>query len=173
LFGYLVGWRKGEIASLAWADVDGDVIRLRAENSKNGDGRLIVLEGELATLIERRKAARQTRTAESVKTLDSLIFHRNGLPIGDIRKAWGTACKLTGIRRLFHDLRRTAVRNMIRAGVGEKVAMEVSGHKTQSMLDRYNIVSETDLRLAMRRTQDYLKAHVEEARIITMPATVQ
>jgi integrase len=103
LFGYLVGWRKGEIASLAWADVDGDVIRLRAENSKNGEGRLIVLEGELATLIERRKVARQTKTADGATMLASLIFHRNGLPIGDIRKAWATASRLTGIHRLFHD----------------------------------------------------------------------
>ena len=58
LFGFLVGWRKGEIAALAWADVDGDCFRLRAENSKNGEGRVVVLEGELNELIERRKAAR-------------------------------------------------------------------------------------------------------------------
>ncbi len=173
LFAYLVGWRKGEIASLAWADVDGDVIRLQAKNSKNRKGRLIVLEGELAELIERRRLASQTITAQGSTALASLIFHRNGCPIRDIRRAWKTACKLTGIHRLFHDLRRTAVRNMIRAGVGETVAMEVSGHKTPSMLDRYNIVSETDLRFAMRRTQDYLKGTVEKAQLSTRPATIQ
>jgi integrase len=93
LFGYLVGWRKGEIASLAWTDADGDVIRLRAENSKNGEGRLIVLEGELATLIERRKAARQTKQPRAsrcwlhefftVTVCPSVIFARRGRPPAD------------------------------------------------------------------------------------------
>jgi integrase len=170
LFGFLVGWRKGEIASLAWADVDGDCIRLRPENSKNGEGRMIVLEGELAELIERRKAARSVKTDTGTE-LAALIFHRDGLPIVDTRKAWATACKLASCPgRLFHDLRRTSVRNMIRAGVTEKVAMTVSGHKTHSMLSRYNIVSETDLRQAMRRTQDYLKETVQESKVATMPA---
>ncbi|HXO35805.1 MAG TPA: tyrosine-type recombinase/integrase [Candidatus Acidoferrales bacterium] len=71
--------------------------------------------------------------------------------------------------KLFHDFRRTSVRNMIRAGVSEKVAMTVSGHKTHSMLSRYNIVSETDL----RRTQEYLKSTVEQSKVVAMPARVQ
>jgi integrase len=205
LFGFLVGWRKGEIASLAWADVDGDCIRLRAENSKNGEGRVVVLEGELNELIERRKAARVVKTDTST-VLASFIFHHKGEPIVDIRKSWANACCLAGIGKLvcpacvgavdgeykcakcsktwkreelkytgklFHDLRRSSVRNMIRAGVSEKVAMTVSGHKTHSMLSRYNIVSETDLRQAMRRTQDYLKDTVQESTVVVMPAKVQ
>ena len=81
LFGFLCGWRSGEIKSLAWEDVDGDCIRLRGENSKNGEGRVIVLEGELAALMERRKAARTVKTKTGV-LLSQFIFHNNGEPIG-------------------------------------------------------------------------------------------
>jgi len=195
-FGYLTGWRKGEIASLHWEDVDQDVIRLRAENSKNGDARTGTLEGELAELVDRRKAARQVKTKDG-PMLAALVFHNHGGPIVDFRKAWATACCVAGVGklvcpickgavsaehkcmncsrkwereqlkyvgRLFHDFRRTAVRNMVRAGVPERVAMSVSGHKTRSIFDRYNIVSEQDLRDAMQRTQAYLTATAEQER---------
>jgi integrase len=162
LFAYLTGWRRGEIASLRWEDVDGDVIRLRRENSKNGEARSITLDGELAELMERRKTARQVKT-ESAVMLCALVFHHDGQPIVDFRKSWGTACKMAGVQgKLFHDFRRTAVRNMVRAGVHERVAMSISGHKTRSIFDRYNIVSECDLRDAMQRTRTYLIATAAE-----------
>jgi integrase len=148
------------------------VIRLRAENSKNGEARKITLNGELEELLERRKVARHIETKTGA-LLAELVFHHDGNPIVDMRKAWAAACKMAGVQgRLFHDLRRTAVRNMVRAGVPEKVAMSISGHKTRSIFDRYNIVSEADLREAMQKTQTYLIATAEDERK-RQPAEIQ
>ena len=96
-FGYLTGWRKGEIASLLWEDVDGDVIRLRAENTKNGEARTVTLGGELGELMERRKTERQVKTTSGVMLLASLVFHHQCEPVGDFRKAWATACVAAGM----------------------------------------------------------------------------
>ena len=157
-FAYLTGWRKGEIISLRWTDVDRDAgaIRLRPEAAKTGRGRTVMLEGDLAELIERRWEARLIERDCNIPVA-ALVFHRDGELVGDFRKAWGTACQAAGVPdKLFHDLRRTAARNMVRAGVPERVAMAVTGHLTRSMFDRYNIVSEDDLRMAAQKTTLYV-----------------
>ena len=157
-FAYLTGWRKGEIIPLKWTDVDPDAgaIRLRPEAAKTGRGRTVMLEGDLAELIDRRCAARLFEKNGHVR-LATLVFHRDGEPVGDFRKARATACQAAGVpHKLFHDLRRTAARNMVRAGVPERVAMAVTGHLTRSMFDRYNIVSEDDLRMAAQKTTMYI-----------------
>jgi integrase len=134
-------------------------VRLRPERSKNRHGRTLALAGELAALVERRWQDRLVERRGGQPRVVELVFHRGGEPVVDIRKAWAKATAAAGCQgRLFHDLRRTAVRNMVRAGVPERVAMATSGHKTRSMFDRYNIVSEADLRAAAERTSAYLAA---------------
>jgi len=149
-FAGLTGWRRGECASLTWANVEDGLIRLRAEDAKNGEARCVPVEGELVNIIERRRKDRLVNGA-----LTSFLFHRAGAPVVEFRRSWRTACRLAGMQRLFHDLRRSAIRNFVRSGVSEKIAMSISGHKTRSVFDRYNIVSETDLRDALRKVEAY------------------
>lgn len=152
-FFYWTGMRPGEIRSLTWTAFDREswTIRLHARDAKTGFGRAIAAEGPLQDIVKRRMVARR---------LDSdLIFHKDGRPMGEFRKRWKRACKLAGITgRIPYDLRRTAVRNMIRAGVSEKVAMSISGHRTRTIFDRYNIVSEKDLRDAVTKTAAYVES---------------
>ncbi len=172
-FGYLTGWRKGEILTLTWADVDraGAMIRLRPEHAKNGRGRALAIEGALAPLLERRWQARLVPGPAGTSRVAELVFHRHGRPIVDFRKAWAGACTAAGVTgRLFHDLRRTAVRNLLRAGVPERVAMDVSGHRTRAMLDRYAITSEADLRAAMERQTAYVNALPRTATVTPLAA---
>ena len=81
--------------------------------------------------------------------VQSRFFHRKGQPLKYMRRSWTTACKNAGVPgRLLHDLRRSAVRNLERAGLSRSVAMKMTGHKTESVYRRYAIVSESDLREA-------------------------
>ncbi len=151
-FGYHSGWRRKEITRLTWAEVDlaGGVVRLSPERSKTKTGRLLPLSPPLRDVLSRRLAARRLDTP--------LVFHhKGGQPVGDWRKTWWAACQAAGLPgKLFHDLRRTVARNLIRSGVPERVAMAVTGHKTRSIFDRYNIVSEADLKAATVRLAEYV-----------------
>lgn len=135
-FLYLTGWRKGEAQKLERRDVDlhGQSVRLRIENSKNREARVLSLAGRLLELFQER---------QKVRRLDCpYVFHHKGRKIGDFKKPWKTACKESTLAgTLVHDLRRTAARNLSRAGVAETVAMEITGHKTRSMYRRYRIRS--------------------------------
>ncbi len=127
-------------------DLLGGLIMLDPGTTKNSEGRSVKLTSETLELVKQ---------CMSSKTVDDYLLTRKGSrPIRDFRGAWDKltkAAKLPGL--LFHDLRRSAVRNMVRSGVPEVVAMRISGHKTRSVFDRYNIVNESDLADAAKRIE--------------------
>jgi integrase len=157
------GMRPGEIRALTWAAFDRETwtLRLHAKDAKTGHGRVLALEGPLRRIVERRVVSRRLDS--------SLIFHRHGRPVGDIRKHWRKACKAAGVAgRLLYDLRRTAIRNMVRAGVDPSVAMKVSGHRTRAVFDRYNIIAEADLRDAVLKTEAYVRTLPTDRKVVPL-----
>jgi integrase len=157
LFAHETGWRLREVITLEWRQVDltEGSVRLDPGTTKNGEGRVAYCSPELLGVLRAQKAA--TRELEREKgIIIPRVFHRKGKRILRFLASWQTACKKAGVPgMLFHDLRRTAVRNMVRAGIPERVAMQISGHRTRSVFERYNIVSTSDLREAAKR----LSAH--------------
>jgi integrase len=156
-FGYHTGWRKEEILTLTWAQVDRDqgIVRLNPGMTKNREGRTLYLDAECRTVIE----AQWERRKKLGTALPWVFLNLKGTDrVGQFLKVWEKCCRAAGYPgRLFHDLRRTACRNMVRAGVPERVCMTVSGHKTRSVFDRYNIVSDADLKLAATKHEAYLQ----------------
>ncbi len=175
-FAYHTGWRSGEVLNLTWDKVDlkQGIVSLNPGETKSEEARTVYLNEELKKEMKALNAKRQLACP--------YVFHRDGEAIKSFRKAWATACVKAGLcealkdeegkpvvikdskgnertvmvpTKLFHDFRRTGVRNMVRAGVPERVAMMVSGHKTRSVFERYNIVSDQDLKDAARKMQTY------------------
>lgn len=156
--GFNLGMRLGEILNVEWDQVDflTNKIRLTPDQCKNKTGRTVPLMGDLKERIPFALAERNLHHPDCL-----YVCHHNGKKIADFRKAWALATGKAGLKGLlFHDLRRSAVRNMVRAGVPERIAMSITGHKTRQVFDRYNIVNEDDLQVAAKKLNTFL---VEEA----------
>lgn len=116
----------------------------------------VPIYGDMAKFIEM-----QPRTSE-------YLFARGAKPIKDFRESWDLACQRAGLPNLlFHDLRRTAVRNLRRAGVPETVIMKITGHRTRSVFERYNITDQTDSQEAGRKAEEFLARQHEVVAQIT------
>ncbi len=170
-FLYFSGWRKEEALSLEWRQVDmnNNMVRLDPGTTKSKEGLVLFLDGELVEVIQSQWGKRKVAEipGHSPTLLCPYVFHREGKRIGDFRKAWRTACKAAGQEgKIPHDFRRTAIRNMVRAGNPERVVMAISGHKTRSVFDRYNIVSEDDLREAARKTSEHMKRQTAASTVV-------
>lgn len=152
---YWTGWRvRSEILTMQWRQVDTSaaIVRLEPETTKNRDGREFYY-GPIPAVVKAIEAAVLVRDElRAAGRIVPWVFHEEGVPIADFRKPWTAACTASGVPgRLPHDLRRTAVRNLVRASVSEKVAMRITGHKTRSVFDRYDIVAPSDLLAASEK----------------------
>jgi len=178
-FGYFSGCRKTEVLSLQWTQVDLEtgMVRLAAGTTKNDEPRTIPLVPQLLEVLRLQREIRDRYWSGCPWVF---FWHASGSQIRSFRGSWDSACQRAGLwdaarkkpTKLFHDLRRTAVRNMERAGVPRKVAMQVSGHKTETIYHRYNIVSEADLRDSARRLGEYTR-QATGAALVKLPVKLE
>ena len=153
---YHLGIRTGELLALkkSWVDLRKGLIYLNCRVAKKREPMTAPIYADMGPWLGRLLSQGEMESPGCV-----WLFSRAGTPIRSFKGDWEQACKKAGVPGLlFHDLRRTAVRNMIRAGVPEKVAMRISGHKTASMLCRYNIKGTSDLKEAGERTHPVVGA---------------
>jgi integrase len=167
-FAYVTGWRiNSEVLPLEWRQVDlkAGEVRLDPGTTKNLEGRVFYLTPELKTLLSDQRTAADQVQHQKGMIVQHVFFHEGTTKAGDAIVLAGHAISASGFYHAWcrarakagcpgnipHDFRRTAIRNMVRAGIPERVAMKLSGHKTRSVFDRYNIVSDGDLREAARR----------------------
>ena len=152
--GYHVGTREGELLSIQWPQVDlrANEIRLKAPTTKTKKARVLPVYGEMKSWLEMARAERDQKHPNC-----RWVFQKNGERMVFNWRTWHNLCALAGVPELlFHDLRRTALTNMIRAGISEKVAMEITGHRTRKTFERYHIVSDRDIREVAVKMANFL-----------------
>jgi integrase len=173
--GRTYGWRVSELLNMRVSQIDlfSHTIRLEPGTTKNDDGREVTMTDAIYTLL-----------AECIhgKAPDQYVFTRaRGSPVRDFRDTWANACKHAGVAGLlFHDLRRTAARNLRRAGIAEGVIMKIGGWRTRSVFERYAIVDQNDIAAAMKKLQaseqeaenSYSSVTVEPKRVAVAKAQI-
>ncbi len=168
---YVSGWRvKSEILTRQWAHVDlqSGWLRLEPGETKNTEGRQFPLTPYLRAVLERQRE-RTLVIERATGTIIPWIFHRSGTPIKSFRRAWVAVCKQAGLLdRIPHDFRRTAVRNLERAGVPRSTAMKMVGHRTESIYRRYAIVDEAMLKEGATKLQTLHDAQSTAAKVIPL-----
>lgn len=161
--GYHVGTRKGELRKTRWENVDreSNVIRIPGALTKNGCARTLPIYGDMGRWLDGQRERCPAENpyvffGRSRRPGERRIGGENKFPVSPALNGWDEACRAAGLEGLkLHDLRRSAVRNMKRAGVVDSIAMSITGHKTRSMYDRYDIVDETDLIDAGEKLAEY------------------
>jgi integrase len=153
---YRTGMRKGEILGLRWEQLHlaERVILLNPQDTKTNEAREVPLDDALVELF--RRIPRVLGCPN--------VFTAQGKPVADIKTAFIAACRRAGIENFrFHDLRHCAVTNLRKAGVPQNVIMSISGHKTDSMLRRYDKVDREDRKAALDRVGQFLDTLPSEA----------
>jgi integrase len=171
LLAYHVPSRRSELTGLKFNQLDfiHDEIVLNPGATKNGEGRRMPMFGPMKDCLEGQKAIRDAR----FPICENVFFGEKGGRIVDFRKAWQDACERVGMPGLlFHDLRRSAARNMRRAGISESVVMKIAGWKTTSMFRRYDIVDGRDLKEAGRRMEEYRNTALQKPATGTISGTL-
>lgn len=179
---YWTGMRSGEAFSLQWTQIRFDHkdkqvrIQLAGKDTKTDEPRVVIMTGDLYETLRDWQSQSRNNYPHC-----PWVCHRKGRRIKTIKTAWKSACVKVGLGHwtkpneryvnnrgyrgaLMHDFRRTAIRNMVRAGVPEKVAMAISGHKTRAVFDRYNIVNERDLAEAAKKVVQHHQARHSKSR---------
>lgn len=169
---YWTGMRMGEVLRLRWDQLAFyhpiERVAFQLDRTKNKELRTIVWTGDLYEVL-----AHWRHMTDTMAPLCPWVCHWHGTRIGTIDTAWKTACVASGVGAgtwhkgkgywtdyqgpLLHDFRRTAVRNLDRAGVSRDIARKITGHKTDSIYSRYNIVSEEDLAEAGAQVVEYVE----------------
>jgi integrase len=162
---YWTGWREAQMRSLTWKMVKRKerLVEVPGRFTKNGLPHVIYMNDPVFDIIKTQRSNRNLGC--------EYVFHRNGNQIKDFRFVWNKACRKVGLGYGYkmsreyvgkwegefkpgptiHDFRRTAVRNLVRSGISENVAMKITGHKTRAVFDRYDIVTADDIKSAVEK----------------------